>query len=63
MTLASTHFGAVRTIYYCLDDTITQIMLILNAFIRIAYAVLVGSRLIFDDLLFTTLNNQPFFHQ
>jgi hypothetical protein len=38
MTLANTHFGIVRTIYYSLDDTIAQIMLILSAFIRIAYA-------------------------
>ena len=38
MALASTHFGIVRTICYCLDDTVAGIMLILSAFIRIAYA-------------------------
>jgi hypothetical protein len=38
MALAGTHLGIVTAIYHRLEDAIAGIMLILNAFIRIAYA-------------------------
>jgi hypothetical protein len=39
MTLTVAHFGVVRTIQYCLDETIAGLMLILNAFIRIGHNI------------------------
>lgn len=43
MTLTSTNFGVVRTIYYRLYDTVAGIMVILNAFTGIDYNVRVVS--------------------
>ncbi len=39
MTFTSTHFGVVQSICYCPNDTMTRIVLPLDAFIRIANSI------------------------
>jgi len=39
MALTVAHFGVVRTIYYCLDDTIAGIVLVFGTFSRFVYVI------------------------